>query len=89
VGAYQEYEDNLLRAAKDVNDEASYAAFYKQHGQAREALGWSPEDVLPRDPTVRGILTITAIIVCGILLLMLAGRMRRRRKLATGGAAPA
>jgi tetratricopeptide (TPR) repeat protein len=34
VAAYQAYEDELVRAGRDTDDEANYAAFYKQHGSA-------------------------------------------------------
>jgi tetratricopeptide (TPR) repeat protein len=34
VKAYQEFEDDLLREGKDVDDEANYAPFYRKHGRA-------------------------------------------------------
>jgi hypothetical protein len=79
VKAYQQYEDDLLRAGKDVNDEANYAAFYRKHGQAREALGFSPEDLLPRNPLQKAVLLITSAAVAVILLLALLARRRGRK----------
>lgn len=32
VKAYQDYDDDLIRSGKDVDDEANYADFYKRHG---------------------------------------------------------
>jgi tetratricopeptide (TPR) repeat protein len=85
VKAYQDYEDNLLRTGKDVNDEASYAVFYKEHGQAREALGFAAQDLLPRDPTARAALVIMAVVVAAILFLALVlAKLRRRRRQRTG-----
>jgi tetratricopeptide (TPR) repeat protein len=34
VSAYQNYEDQLLREGKDVDDEANYARFYREFGPA-------------------------------------------------------
>lgn len=82
VAAYQQFEDGLIRAGKDVEDESNYAAFYAEHGAARTALGFEWADVLPRDPALRGVGGVLAVLGAAALAGILACRwfIRRRRR---------
>src|SRR5687767_15734765 len=48
VAAYQQFEDDLIRAGKDPSDEAPYEPFYAQHGRASRAEPAALDDLLPR-----------------------------------------
>lgn len=45
VAAYQDYEDDLIRAGKDVDDEANYAAFYRLSGPAVASVPYGVDDL--------------------------------------------
>ena len=58
LAAYQSYEDALVRAGKDTDDESNYTAFYKQHGPATPPVRSSIfERVMRRDawPALAGL----------------------------------
>jgi tetratricopeptide (TPR) repeat protein len=41
VKAYQDYEDALVRAGRNTDDDASYAAFYKKHPRVDDSFHWT------------------------------------------------
>lgn len=81
VAAYQQYEDDLIRAGKDPDDEASYAAFYKAHGRAVEPPGFSPGDVFTRDPARQTRIVVVAVVtIMSMATVLLVVRFRRQRR---------
>jgi hypothetical protein len=88
VKAYQDYEDGLLRAGKDVRDEANFAAFYSQHGRPVRPVAFAASDLFPRDRGLRallvlgvGALVVALIVSIAVLLLRRGARRRRDRAL--------
>lgn len=80
VAAFQTYEDDLLRAGKDVNDETNYAAFYAAHGKAQQELG--PED----RPHRWGIYILAGVILFLVIAIpVVIIRLGRRRAVSLFG----
>ena len=82
VAAYQAYEDDLVRQRADLSDEASYAAFYAEHGEARAKPGVALADYMPRGPIGRALMGLGSLLLIGLALLVtLAWFLRRRKRL--------
>lgn len=84
--AYQAFEDDLVRAGKDTQDQANYKAFYDSHGSPRDkpsalAAGWAKA-------TKGGPKSPAAIAIAVVLVLFFASRLsayrKKRRDTATG-----
>ncbi|HEV2292582.1 MAG TPA: hypothetical protein VGR35_01925 [Tepidisphaeraceae bacterium] len=82
VAAYQAYEDALVRAGKDTDDEANYAAFYSQHGPATPRERPPYHSYLLFDSVGLTILIALGLAMSGVILLVLVVR-----RLALGKAA--
>ena len=78
VKAFQDYEDGLLRAGKDVNDESVYAAFYAGHGKAQQPEALALIDLLPKDYFARQLTIVILAVVGGLLALIVVYRTIRR-----------
>ncbi len=74
VAAYQQFEDDLIRAGKDPTDESLYEPFYAGHGRANRAEPASLGDLIPRYHEYRAVLT-----AIGAGLVVLAMMWLRRR----------
>ena len=92
VAAYRRYEDDLIRAGRDVRDEASYAAFYAEHGRASDPPPVTLAERLTPSPLIRQgapILLFLGVILGGIglalYLLLRLTRPLRRSRAGTGG----
>lgn len=87
VAAYQAYEDALVRDGVDVTDEANYAAFYAEHGEARAEPGFSIEDYLPQDRLTRIALILGLALVAATFAAGFVVRWLWRRRRGTGPSA--
>lgn len=83
VADYQQFEDDLIRAGRDTDDEANYAPFYATHRRTLSTPDLFLRDVWDRDGQ-------TALLVAGVAVAVLAAvglelrrnhvaRRRRRR----------
>lgn len=85
VRAYQQYEDDLIRAGKDPDDEANLAGFYAANGKAVAPVTFDfVEDVLPRERTARGVVVIAAVLgtLAALVVALLVRWWWRRRRAA-------
>lgn len=82
VRAYQQYEDDLIRAGKDPEVEANLIGFYKANGPAVAPEKFDfVEDVLPRQPAQRVALGINiALVLAGLATGYVGLRIYRRRR---------
>jgi tetratricopeptide (TPR) repeat protein len=81
VAAYQKYEDDLIRAGKNPDDEANLAGFYAASGKAVVPEPATPADWLPRNPAAQVALVVVAVLgSAAALLIALAVRFWRRRR---------
>jgi hypothetical protein len=82
VKAYQQFEDDLIRAGKDPELEANLVAFYETHGKAVTPVQAEWSDWLPRDRAARSMLFIGVFLVASFLsiVLWIWLWLRRRRK---------
>jgi hypothetical protein len=86
VKAYQQYEDDLLRAGQEPQAEADYAAFYATHGTARPA---PTRFALSTNNATKFVRRYAWVIVgFAALISALAARGWFRARRATGTAAP-
>ena len=81
VAAYQTYEDDLIRAGKNPDDEANLAGFYAARGKAVVPDATTLADWLPRDPAARVAVIVAAVLgTAAALLVALVVRFWRRRR---------
>lgn len=84
VAAYQRYEDDLIRAGKDPEDETNLADFYAARGRATVPERFEAGDLLPADRHARtavyAVALATAVVVTWIGSIIWRVRRRRARR---------
>jgi tetratricopeptide (TPR) repeat protein len=86
VRASQTYEDDLIRAGKDPDDEANLAGFYAANGPAVAPERFEVGDLLPRERAARAVLYIAVVLgALALAVLVAVVRWRRTRRRAAIG----
>jgi hypothetical protein len=86
VADYQQFEDDLVRAGKDTQDESNYAPFYASHGRSLKTNDvffgdYTSKSLLQQFPIVTPIVIVvistTSVLAVSFGLRRLRGRLRK------------
>ena len=79
VADYQRFEDELIRAGRDTDDEANYAAFYATHSRSLPAVRWTVAELRHRYGDY-AVVSAGVVAVVGVVVAREVYRARRRRR---------